>query len=558
MTQTSNADLQQLDRLCHSQGVCAPGHKPALLHRLNKGSLRGAREVARLHDRLCFLRAYPDDPTVLSLTETMLSAFEQRQDLRRHRRALADTGIAGTTIYYRFYWPTARWLYQHWPAAISIDWTQWQHRDDLNDLWHLLLPDSAADALEGLSFTPRQWIESLRRRDETDAAFVIRHFIHWRVDAATREKFYDDLDVPLVLAPCRGGPSRTHSKYKPDSLHFAAAPVKPDLPIVAQSLSRPSATRCVGVRAGEKLIDLARIQMITRRRDLYAFMYSDPKDVRILDYPEGLQFICYGLQPQRRSVLEAMYVFLILKNGVPIGYTQAVTLMRSAEINFNVFDEFRATQTSQIFINTLSMVRYLFDADSFVINTQQLGEGNREALRSGAFWFYYKHGFRPRDPQVVKILRAELVRKKTRPGYRSSQRLLKQLARGELYLDLTRPRTERVTTMATGRLGLLATQVLEQHARGGHSNGRRPCMQLALKRLDYRCPKPLVRSRRSAWERWSPIILALPNLSRWSVANKRALIDVVNAKGGQRESDFVRLFNQHKLLQSALVKLGKK
>mgnify|MGYP006270346331 CR=1 FL=1 len=37
-------------------------------------------------------------------------------------------------------------------------------------------------------------------------------------------------------------------------------------------------------------------------------------------------------------------------------------------------------------------------ADAFTIYPYQLGHENDEALRSGAWWFYQKSGFRPRDP----------------------------------------------------------------------------------------------------------------------------------------------------------------
>jgi hypothetical protein len=41
----------------------------------------------------------------------------------------------------------------------------------------------------------------------------------------------------------------------------------------------------------------------------------------------------------------------------------------------------------------------LFDVDSFTINPYQLGDGNDEALASGAWWFYYKFGFARARPR---------------------------------------------------------------------------------------------------------------------------------------------------------------
>ena len=48
----------------------------------------------------------------------------------------------------------------------------------------------------------------------------------------------------------------------------------------------------------------------------------------------------------------------------------------------------------------------------------------------------------------------------------------------------------------------------------------------------------------------------LPGLARWKAAARRALVDVIRAKGGRRESDFVRRFDAHGSLRRALVKLA--
>ena len=550
--------LQRLRRLRQCFDSDSASQKLRLLQILEKAHLPTSTEVAQLHDSMCFMRAYPDNDAVLIMVERMLGNFGNRVDLTDHQQALEDSGITGTHINYRFYWPTARWLFEHWPTSISINWPEWENVHSLDELWPLLLSYPATEALESLSLSPKQWIETLKRPEETDAAFLIRHFVRWQVEDSVREKLYDDLDIPLILSPGIGTPCRTHSRYKPKKIMFGVAPWKLDTPISKQIKKAPISAHSLSEREGSRLIDLARIQMITRGRDLYAFMHADAKDVRILTYEDGLQFVCYGLLPHRRSLLEAMYVFLILRNGVPIGYTQATTLLRSSEINFNVFDTYRGTEASRIFVYTLAMVHHLFNSDAFVINTQQLGQDNEEALRSGAFWFYHKHGFKPRDPQVKRVLRTELASKKAKPGYRSSLRILRRLASDDLYLFMGNPRSDLVNTLPTENIGLMAAKMLETHASTAMSNGAQRCMSLATGLLSYNPDRRLTPTRRTAWERWSPIVLALPGITRWSAANRRALIDVINAKGGRRESDFVMLFDQHQPLQSAILKLGKK
>ena len=40
--------------------------------------------------------------------------------------------------------------------------------------------------------------------------------------------------------------------------------------------------------------------MVTRSRDLDAFSYGDPRDVRLVDCVGGLAFACIGVIPERR------------------------------------------------------------------------------------------------------------------------------------------------------------------------------------------------------------------------------------------------------------------
>src|SRR4029453_255545 len=94
----------------------------------------------------------------------------------------------------------------------------------------------------------------------------------------------------------------------------------------------------LGPREGRDLVDLACDAMVTRQRDLDVFSYGDPTDVRVADCGEGLHPPAIGFLPERRLLLEAVYGFLMLKNGVPVGYALTSALYGSSEIAFNVFE----------------------------------------------------------------------------------------------------------------------------------------------------------------------------------------------------------------------------
>src|SRR5512147_277327 len=89
MGNRGSTSLNRIER-CKTSFEGTAATKLALLADLEVRTLRTPREIRRLHDVLCFLRAYPDDRSVLAQVERMLAGFETRSDFRRHRAGLAD------------------------------------------------------------------------------------------------------------------------------------------------------------------------------------------------------------------------------------------------------------------------------------------------------------------------------------------------------------------------------------------------------------------------------------------------------------------------------------
>ncbi|NIO07390.1 MAG: hypothetical protein GTO40_05085, partial [Deltaproteobacteria bacterium] len=293
--------LQRLEKLKTVYGADTPNRKIELLEQLDRKRLATASQVYRLHETLSFLQAYPDSKEVLHQVEQMLAGFSSRTDLKRHRRALTDTGIAGTTIYYSFFSPTAQWIAKRFPDCLAIDWKEFENKEKLLEFLPLMLPYAESYALEMLSYSVEEWIHRLKGKNETDATFLLRRFAALEGSSVIREKLYDELDVPMQLAPGRRTPSRTNVKHVGLSEHFHNRPLSRSRPNLRSEMrKRPVRTRTVSAREGQRLIDLAVEAMITHARDLDAFAYGDKNSVRLVDCGDGLEFATVGMVPERR------------------------------------------------------------------------------------------------------------------------------------------------------------------------------------------------------------------------------------------------------------------
>jgi len=545
--------LGRLKRIRAEYGEGRARQKLELIEQLSKARLPRGSAVLALHEVLLFLRAYPDDASVLARVERELARFERRADLRRFREELACSGVAGTPTDYPFFPATAAWLALRFGKRLSVDWDCFDKEELLLERLALFALWAETPALDELDLSAREWVRRLKSADESDAQFLVKRIAALPVDAFCRERFHEEIDLPMRLAWGPGSPSRTHARWPVEKTVFQTRSLQRPRPDLRREvLIPPISVREVSLEEGERLVEMARDAMVTRSRDLDAFMHGDARDVRLIDCGENLQFACIGVKPERRLLLESVYGFLTLKNGIPIGYVLCSALMGSSEIAYNVFDTYRGAEAAHVYSRVLAMVRALFGTDTFTIYPYQLGHENDEGLKSGAWWFYQKLGFRARERGVLRLMQRELARMKRDPARRSSIATLKILAAHNVYLDLEAQRDDVIGIFPLAHVGERVIAMLAKRFGSDREAAVRVLSQEAASRLQTPAWERLPAEERQACERWAPLVACLEDLERWTAAERSALFEVMRAKGGRRESEFVAKFDAHAKLRATL------
>ncbi|HEX5010828.1 MAG TPA: hypothetical protein VFY71_10530 [Planctomycetota bacterium] len=552
--------LAELVSLRLAFGPAPAARRRELLAALGAARLSSPRAVERFHEALCWSRAYPDDRATLALVERLLDGFESRPDLRAARAALQDSGIAGTAIHYPFFTAMAEWLAARWPERLAIDWSAMPRamaEDERLD--RLLQPVShyaETMGLDEVGFSVREWLARLRGAS-ADATYLLRGLRATGANPFVREYLWERLGLQCTLQPGPGGPSRTHARHAPSPVHFRTLPLRTARPdLRAAVAARPRAVRAVPLAEGRALIDLAREAMVTRSRDLDVFSYGDPRDVRLVDWGEGLQFALIGFQPERRLMLETVYGALTLQSGVPIGYVLYAAFLGSTETAYNVFETNRGGEAAHVYGRVLATARQLLGADTFTVMPYQLGDQNEEAIESGAWWFYQKLGFRPKHVPTLRTMRHELAAMR-RGTHRSTAATLRRLARECTYYHLAAPRRDVIGLVDIGNVGLHVTALLAARAGGDRQAAARECAGEAAALLGAR-PQRWTPDERLWFGRWAPLVLALPGVRRWPARDRRALAAVVRLKGARRESDFAVAFAGHRRLRAAVLALSRR
>jgi hypothetical protein len=540
--------LARLERIRDDFSPGAGARKLGALRVLAKARLATAGQVRRLHEVLCFLRAFPDSAAVLQQVVSMLEEFEARRDLRTQRDALADSGIAGTSISYPFFYPTACWLGERWPGAFRLDRSDTVADESIGKVLPALLTPLEAHGLRESHLGGYAALDAVRGT-RTDATFFVERIAALPGDESTREALYDLVNPSCVLDGA-GTPSRTLAVYPRAPRAWQTVPLRHQRPDLRVEITRPPRTlKRLPSRHGKTLVALAREAMITRQRDLDAFAQGNPADVWLADDGDGLAFALVGTRPERRTALAANYGGLTLKNGVPIGYHQSDLLGRSAAVSFNTFETFRGSESAWTLARLLATLHTFVGSTSFSIEPYQLGQGNDEGIESGAWWFYFKLGFRPRARAALRLARSELARQRRRPSQRSTPATLRQLAAHHLHFELDPARPEPL--MPPSRIGLEIAAFLAQL----DPNDRARALALADAEARRRCGldslRGFTRDERAAWNQLAPLIAALPAVG-WTSAERTALVAWARAKGSTSERGFVGLGAIHPRLLDSL------
>ncbi len=543
-------DLAGLEASRWSFGAPVARARRAAFRRLSRARLATPEQVLRLHEALLAARAYPDDRATLALAERSLVSFGRRTDVRRHHDALTDSGIAGCDIRFGFFAPTARRLAERWPRRLEIDWDAFDNEDALADWLPQLALDGEVPGLDEYDYGLPGWLARLKGLGEADGAFVARRLSARLGDPALFERVHDGLALEYRLRGDESTPSRTLGRWpvRPVRFQHAAFGGRPDL----AAAMPPRSIHRLSLRDGEKALGLAMDSLVTRSRDLDVFAWGDARDVRRVDCGDGLEFLMIGALPERRLLLESVYGFLTLKNGVPVGYVLTSALYRSAELAFNVFDTFRGAEAGPVYGKVVGMTRALFGTDTFTIYPYQLGDGNDEAIESGAWWFYQKMGFRPRDRATRALMQRELARMARTPGHRSGPAVLRRLARHNLYWSAGRARRDVIGELPLASTGLAVTQAIARRFAGDRERAATVFDREARARLGVRDVAGWTGLELHAWNRWAPLVALLPGVSRWTRAERDAAVRVIRAKGGVREDAFARAFDAHPRLSAAV------
>jgi len=313
--------------------------------------------------------------------------------------------------------------------------------------------------------------------------------------------------------------------------------------------------KALSSREAEKALDLVKEATGVRYRELYGTANADPAWVVQANPGRGVEIYFWGLPPEKRLPLRAYLAGFTVKNGVPINYVECISLFDWTEIGFNTFPAYRDGETAWIYAQTLRLLRQLHGTNAISVYPYQIGDGNEEAIASGAFWFYRKMGFRSMDPVLEKLAQAEEKKVRANPKYRTSAATLRRLSKANVVYELPEADRGAWDGFSTRNIGLAVQKRMARDFDGDAEAMRRVAgarLACAIK-VD---PQKLKHQAQSAFVEFATILNLVPDIDRWSSDDKNALRQIIAAKVGRTELRYQRLLQKHARLRAPILRLG--
>lgn len=434
--------LDQLDELKNEFTPATAGRIQRLLDRLSRQKLNDTDLLFRYHETLLFLRAYPQNASIVRAVEKELGGFADRVSaLEEQGVDLAPlqhpevSGIAGTSVIDNFSFYIVRWLLQRHPSEVELYWEWFEDENRLAATWPRFMPLLEEDAFVEANVPYREWLDAARK-DRKELAWLIERFEELPKPENERAELYDGQKLYVRWTPAFRA-SRTGMRLPATKMFYHRGPLiqRRDVDL-RKELVQPLTLQKLSPRQGDKAIDMAREASTIRYRELYGFTHADPKHVHRAELGRGVEIFLMGLPAEKRLPLRVSHAAMIYKNGVPIGYFESLSLFERTEIGFNLYYTFRDGETAWLYARILNVMHQFAGVTAFSLDPYQIGYENEEGIESGAFWFYRKFGFRPVRHEVLELTLKEEEKLRTRKGYRTPAATLRKLAVSPMIFEL--------------------------------------------------------------------------------------------------------------------------
>lgn len=529
--------------------------KLVLLKLLSSKMITDAAVLKKYHEMLLFILAYPDNKELYTLAHQQIQQLKRsaeeifRNYAPRKQSLLNGSGICSSELVYAFSYEITSWLSAAFGSSISLHSSNAQP-ELVSRILSLFLPALEYQGITQGNYSLPKRIEKLTGKKNSSFAlqWLLQTFRNSEIPPTMCSSLYEQLQVYVNWKLDHPFFNRTFLR----SLPLKRICFHNSMPVLKdhQHYIRKKINAAEKISAAEKtkLLDIARAALALHGRETDPLTYGDSSNVEYFDMGNGISIALYTMLPQNRFSIESYIGYMAFVNSVPAAYGGGWMLGYRCKIGISIFPALRGGNSALLFAAILRLYHLHFNASRFVVKPYQFGKNNPDGLHSGAFWFYYKMGFRPADTALQKLAEDENKKRATLKNYRTDTAVLREFTAAPLELLMS---NNAWPGYDAAHISKVVTRNIVQY----HQSDRKQALSYytgQMKELVTGSGRKITSLQHRILARqalWMGILFPdNKKMNEWTKADKQQLIQLLLSKYGPNERDYIVRLQKHKKL----------
>ncbi len=407
-----------------------------MLKELSQTKVFNSTDIVKYHELLLFISSHPDNRRVLDAAEKELMRLTKmfKSFSERRKQDFLNEGMPFAPIVTKLSHDCLQWLNQHQHCTVEIDSFD-NPSFDLNEVLKLTLP-SLEKSDTSAEMPNDELLEYLVPMKKKRLSFVLNELTRFDDQPFLKDHLFDGLGLYVKISAKQKEFSRTWNRLGVSQSFFHQDIIRKfDF---KELLNRPLNQNGIPlVLMKEEIIRVAKNAMALTSRETDPTTFMDENSLRYFELERGISIAIYGIVAPRQLPLESYVGYTLFKNGFPASYGGCWVFGRRSNFGINILESFRGGESGFMMCQLLRTYRQVFGIDYFEVEPYQYGLDNPEGISSGAFWFYYRFGFRSLDKKLAAIAEKEQKKIMSQKGYRTSEKVLIQFTESNIALNLT-------------------------------------------------------------------------------------------------------------------------
>lgn len=436
MSPTFKKNLKALQSVITGFDNVSNSKKKETLNQLRKSNLPPIADLSNYMDLLLFICAHPPDKIIPKLAERELTrvASFMRQKKNIHNEEFNNTGLPYSCIVDSFSHDLVSSLMNLSKIKVEIN-----SFDDpallLNDVLKITLP-SVEKEQTSAGMSNEELMDTFLVKKEKRLSFILSELSKLDDLPLAKDQLYDSLHLEIKIIPQSVLFSRAYNRLTRKNIFYHDTILKKfdhEL-LLKQALPEPVKPDAEELK---NIVSTIRHSLTLTNRETDPVTYMDEKSLRLYELERGISIAIYGIISSRQLPLESYVGYTLFKNGYPAAYGGGWVFGKRSLFGISIFESFRGGESGFMMCQLLRVYRQVFNVSYFEVEAYQYGEDNPEGIDSGAFWFYYRYGFRPLDKKLLALSNNEAKKIVQRNGYRTSKKILIEFTKSNIALNLS-------------------------------------------------------------------------------------------------------------------------